>query len=53
MLEKVPGRQRVDDIEYTHIIRVRKPGVMVKTMRELCAKDVTRQMNELESEVSE
>lgn len=53
ILQKVPGRQRVDDVEYTHIIRVRKPGVMVTTLRELCAKDVTRQMNEQESEVSE
>ncbi|XP_063850688.1 uncharacterized protein LOC135094491 [Scylla paramamosain] len=51
VLQKVPGRQRVDDVEYTHVIRVRKPGVMVMTLRELCAKDVTRQMNEQESEV--
>ncbi|XP_045118184.1 LOW QUALITY PROTEIN: uncharacterized protein LOC123508500 [Portunus trituberculatus] len=51
VLQKVPGRQRVDDVEYTHVIRVRKPGVMVTTLRELCAKDVTRQMNEQETEV--
>lgn len=51
VLHKVPGRQRVDDVEYTHVIRVRKPGVMVTTLRELCAKDVTRQMNEQESEM--
>lgn len=53
VLHKVPGRQRVDDVEYIHIIRIRKPGVMVATLRELCAQDVTRQMNEQESEVSE
>ncbi|XP_050692604.1 uncharacterized protein LOC126983673 [Eriocheir sinensis] len=53
VLHKVPGRQRVDDVTYSHVIRFRKPGVMVATLRELCTQDVARQTTEQESEGSE
>ncbi|XP_042232496.1 uncharacterized protein LOC121873209 [Homarus americanus] len=52
-LRKVPGRKLYKDINYTHVISIKKPDEFVKTLKELCDKDVSRQMNERENDVLE
>ncbi|XP_045620415.1 LOW QUALITY PROTEIN: uncharacterized protein [Procambarus clarkii] len=53
VLQKVPGRRPYKDIDYAHVICIQNPSGFIDKLKELSEKDVSRQMNERESDVLE
>ncbi|KAK8732114.1 hypothetical protein OTU49_007186 [Cherax quadricarinatus] len=53
ILRKIPGRKSCKDVNYSHIIWIKNPNGFIETLKELSEKDVSRQMNERESDVLE
>ncbi|XP_071535869.1 uncharacterized protein [Panulirus ornatus] len=51
ILQKVPGRKSYKDVNYSHILSIKNPNELVETLKEWSEKDVSRQMNEKESDV--